>query len=307
MPDTRSKSSPPVSSSNDDTPIKQESSKSSSDAFKQNLKCFHYDGPSRVSPKKEDLIDASQRGVKLLQSSRKRPQSPPKDSLSPAKRKRTASKYAPPSKYAHLPKLQDVLAPNLICLFIGNNPGIRTATSGHAYAHPSNLFWKLLHSSGCTDRRCRPEEDVDLPQLYMMGNTNIVERPTKDASELSKAEMTAGTSVLDEKIKHFKPEAVCIVGKSIWEAIWRYRHGKNPTKDDFHYGWQAEQENMGRADKDDELAADGTPWQGAKVFVASSTSGLAASLRPHEKEAIWKPFGEWVKTRRAERIATQHE
>ena len=42
-------------------------------------------------------------------------------------------------------------------------------------------------------------------------------------------------------------------------------------------------------------------WPGAHVFVATATSGLAANLKPPEKEAIWKPFGEWVKGRREER------
>lgn len=42
-------------------------------------------------------------------------------------------------------------------------------------------------------------------------------------------------------------------------------------------------------------------WKGARVFCATSTSGLSASLRPAEKEAIWKPFGEWVQKRREER------
>ena len=28
---------------------------------------------------------------------------------------------------------------------------------------------------------------------------------------------------------------------------------------------------------------------------------MSASLRPHEKEAIWRPFGEWVQSRRRER------
>lgn len=235
--------------------------------------------------------------------SRKRPQdltSALASSPSPSKKRRESSKYAPPSKYAHLPKLTDILAPNLICVFVGTNPGIRTATAGHAYAHPSNLFWKLLYSSGCTDRRCRPDEDVDMPRLYAMGNTNIVERPTKDAAELSKREMAEGTPILEAKIAECKPEAVCIVGKGIWEAVWRYRHGRNPSKDDFKWGWQDDKENMGVVDEETSVDS-GAQWKGAKVFVASSTSGLSASLRPAEKEAIWKPFGEWVKRRRKER------
>jgi len=224
------------------------------------------------------------------------------------KRRRQSSRYAPPSKYAHLPKLLDILEHDLICVFVGNNPGIRTATAGHAYAHPSNSFWKLLYSSGCTDRRCRPEEDVDLPRLYAMGNTNIVERATKDAAELSKTEMADGTPILEAKIERYRPEAVCIVGKGIWEAIWRYRHGKNPSKHEFSYGWQDEKENMGRSKRQDhdEDDADHGSWDGARVYVTSSTSGLSASLKPAEKEAIWAPFGQWVKSRREER-AEAHE
>ena len=217
---------------------------------------------------------------------------------SPSKKRRKSSKYAPPSTYSHLPKLTDIFAPNLICIFIGTNPGIQTATVGHAYAHPSNLFWKLLHASGLTDRRCAPAEDVDMPRLYAMGNTNIVERPSRDAAELSKAEMEAGARVLESKMRRWKPEAVCIVGKGIWEAIVRARYGKGLGKD-FEYGWQGERENMGKSDEQD--------WPGSRVFVTTTTSRLSVWMRLAEKEAIWKPFGEWVRKRRLERFGKDGE
>ena len=140
-------------------------------------------------------------------------------SLSPTKKRRKSSKYAPPSTYAHLKKLTDIIEPDLIGIFVGFNPGVTTATAGHAYAHPSNQFWKLLHSSGLTDVRLKPQQDVDLPRLYQMGNTNLVDRPSNNLGELSKAEMAAGTPNLEEKIRQFRPESVCIVGKGIWEAI----------------------------------------------------------------------------------------
>jgi G:T/U-mismatch repair DNA glycosylase len=216
-------------------------------------------------------------------------------SPSPRKKSRSPSGYAPPSTYAHLPELRDILEPNLICMFVGLNPGVQTARSGHAYAHPSNLFWKLLHSSGCTTRRCRPEEDGDLPRLFQLGNTNIVSRPTKNGSELSKAEMDASVQTLEDKVRAFRPEAVCLVGKSIWESIWRARHGRSIRKEEFRYGWQDDREKMG-------VDAD---WRGAKVFVATSTSGLAASLLPAEKERIWRELGIWVEQRRSERSISE--
>nr|OQO19753.1 hypothetical protein B0A51_11824 [Rachicladosporium sp. CCFEE 5018] len=196
----------------------------------------------------------------------------PMVSPSPAKKRRTPSKYTGPEAFEHLSPLNDTLAPNLICIFVGTNPGIRTAEAGHAYAHPSNMFWKLLHSSGCTPVRLKPEQDVDLPRL------------------LAKL-MSAGTPILEEKIRNFRPEAVCIVGKGIWEAIWRWRYKRELKKGEFEYGWQADSERMGVCEG----------WEGARVFVSSSTSGLSASTKPAEKEAIWKPFGKWVKQRRRER------
>lgn len=217
-------------------------------------------------------------------------------SSSPSKKSRTPSGYAPPSTYSHLPELPDTIASGLILLLIGLNPGIETARSGNPYAHPSNLFWKLLHSSGLTPRRYAPSEHKKLPGELSLGNTNIVARPTKNGAQLSKAEMDDGVAVLERKIRENRPEAVCIVGKSIWESVWRVRHGTALKKQDFRYGWQDVRENMGVVKGKGE-------WGGAKVFVATSTSGLAASMSTAEKEIIWKELGSWVQQRRKERSA----
>ena len=192
--------------------------------------------------------------------------------------------------------LRDTLPPNLILLLIGLNPGIMTGATGFAYAHPSNLFWRLLHSSGITTIRHPPSDTYRLPELYSVGNTNIVERPTRDGSKLSKAEMDDGVPVLEEKIAANRPEAVCIVGKSIWEAVWRVRKGQAIKKTEFRYGWQAECENMGKVRGD-------ANWKGARVFVATTTSGLAASMSLAEKQEIWNTLGQWVVRRREERNA----
>ena len=224
-----------------------------------------------------------------------------KTRVTKTRQKRPSKQYADPSKYAHLKPLTDILEPNLICVFVGFNPGVQTATQGHAYAHKSNLFWKLLHRSGLTDRQLKPEEDVTLPRLYGMGNTNLVSRPSRSDAELSKEEQLASVPVLDAKIRKYKPEAVCIVGKSIWENIWRYRWGSKSSKTEFKHGWQDEKHNIGKLPVEGEESDD--EWAGARVFVATSTSGLDASTKPAQKEAIWAPFGEWVQQRRQERAA----
>ncbi|KAI1163207.1 DNA glycosylase [Nemania serpens] len=262
-----------------------------------------------------------------------------KSSPSPRKKRvRASSSYAPPSTYAHLPPLVDVIAPNLLILFIGLNPGVQTARSGHAYAHPSNLFWKLLYASGITPVPCRPDEDRTLPARFSLGNTNIVARPSRNGAELSKGEMDAGVAVLEAKCRRWRPEAVCVVGKGIWESIFRVWKGRNLPKGQFEYGWQAERMGAvppandsatakmggrvavkqeppdgdaafddgdgGEVNPEDESGgekADDGPWEGARIFVATSTSGLAASLRPEEKERIWKILGDWCVQRRLER------
>ncbi|KAL8713372.1 MAG: hypothetical protein Q9220_002571 [cf. Caloplaca sp. 1 TL-2023] len=258
---------------------------------------------NHTTNEKSLLLPVANHGQPPLQNTRKRKANGTVTESVPGKiMKRTAAGYAPPSKYGHLVnKLTDSLAPDLICLFVGLNPGIRTATTGHAYNHPSNLFWKLLFKSGCTPRLCRAEEDGDMPKLYTLGLTNIVSRPTKNGSELSKAEMDAGVADLEAKIALQKPEAITIVGKSIRESIWRVRHGTNIKKEEFKYGWQEEKERMGVPENSKEA------WQGALVFVATTTSGLAAGMRPHEKEEIWKKLGVWVEKRRAERYIEERE
>ncbi|KAJ9632110.1 uracil DNA N-glycosylase Thp1 [Taxawa tesnikishii (nom. ined.)] len=256
-------------------------------AMNEHLQQFHYRDMSRPPPTSARAVTKSLKRPTSLTEHVRAVTSP-----LPARKKArasTTSKYAPPSKYAHLAPLQDILTENLICVFVGTNPGIRTATAGHAYAHPSNSFWKLLHSSGCTDRRCKPDEDVDLPRLYAMGNTNIVERPTKDAAELSKAEMADGTP-------------------SSTQSSASSNQRRPPKPAEFEWGWQDEKENMGKSEEGvEEVGPDGKPWKGARVFVTTSTSGLSASLKPAEKEAIWRPFGEWVKQRRAQRAIDAEE
>ncbi|KAG6368492.1 hypothetical protein INS49_002701 [Diaporthe citri] len=205
----------------------------------------------------------------------------PGSTKKPKKRNRPKSGYQPPGVYAHLPPLPDALAPNLLALFCGLNPGVRTAQTGHAYNHPSNLFWKLMYSSGVLPVRCSAEEDRTLPARFSLGLTNIVSRPSRNGAELSKAEMDAGVGDLEAK------------------AAVAARGGGGRREE--HLG--DEGENMGVGDVSDEEREDGVEyrdgWMGARVFVSSSTSGLAATLSPAEKERIWRELGRWVEARRA--------
>ena len=147
-----------------------------------------------------------------------------------------------------------------------------------------------------TPKRHQPSETRDLNDLYSIGNTNIVSRPSRDGSTLSKEELVEGAGVLETKVRAFKPEAVAIVGKSIWESIWLARTGKKLKKDQFKYGWQDDEARLGRL-----VGEDGeVEWEGARTFVTTTTSGLAATMKHAEKLEIWKPLGDWFTQRRKE-------
>jgi TDG/mug DNA glycosylase family protein len=191
-------------------------------------------------------------------------------------------------------------------LMIGLNPGLKTAETGHAYAHPSNLFWKLMHSSGLTDRRCLPSETHDMMDLYSIGNTNLCLRPTRDGAGLGKEEMEAGVPILEEKVRAYRPEVVCIVGKGIWETILKVKvknGARKQAKNEFNYGWQYESLWLGREVDDDGKVL----WAGARTFVATTTSGLAANTKPAEKAVIWKELGDWIVAKRAEHAVKAEE
>ena len=115
-------------------------------------------------------------------------------------------------------ELADIIDYNLKILFIGFNPGLRSAETGHHFAGYSNRFWKLLHQSGLTPRLMLPEEDISLPSLGL-GITNIVARPSREAAELTKEEYAAGREKLKQKLAHYRPLVACYVGIGVYKEF----------------------------------------------------------------------------------------
>lgn len=144
--------------------------------------------------------------------------------------------------------LEDIIAPNLRILFVGYNPSLRSAAAGHHFAGPSNGFWKVLHESGLTERRLRPEEDQSLLGVGL-GVTNLVARPTRAAAELTAIDYAAGRVELTQKLQQYQPQAVCYVGIGLYKIFARRKQ--------CQFGWQPVSVVTGVAD-----------------FVAPSTSGL---------------------------------
>ncbi|KAH7882254.1 uracil-DNA glycosylase-like protein [Phlebopus sp. FC_14] len=127
--------------------------------------------------------------------------------------------YAEPEVYAHLHLLQDYLQSGLDVVFCGINPGYMSAQVGHHFANPTNHFWRCLHKSELTSTFVPPSEDYTLMERFNIGLTNLVDRPSAEASELSKSEMVASVPAFLEKIALHKPRFVCFVGMGIWDIV----------------------------------------------------------------------------------------
>jgi TDG/mug DNA glycosylase family protein len=113
--------------------------------------------------------------------------------------------------------LRDVIAPGLDVLFCGINPSLLSAERGHHFARPGNRFWKALHGSGFTPRLLSPDEDASVVE-YGLGITNVVDRPTRGAAELSAAEMRAGMQALARLAAQYEPRVVAVVGLTAWRT-----------------------------------------------------------------------------------------
>ena len=115
--------------------------------------------------------------------------------------------------------LRDVIAPDLDVLFVGINPSLLSAERGHHFARPGNRFWPALHLAGLTPRRMSPDEDAELPR-YGLGITNVVDRPTRTAAELTPEELRTGGAALQRLVERYRPRAVAVLGVTAWRAAF---------------------------------------------------------------------------------------
>jgi TDG/mug DNA glycosylase family protein len=115
--------------------------------------------------------------------------------------------------------IDSVIAPDLRVLFVGINPGLYTAWTGHHFARPGNRFWPALHRSGFTPRQLAPAEQQELLGLGL-GVTNVVERATATAAELSAAELREGGKQLEETAERFAPAYIAVLGVTAYRAAF---------------------------------------------------------------------------------------
>jgi TDG/mug DNA glycosylase family protein len=163
---------------------------------------------------------------------------------------------------AHKKVVPDLIAKNLIVLFAGINPGLYTAAIGRHFGRPGNRFWPALYGGGFTPRVFSPFENSLLLELGF-GITNIVERATARADELTDEELRAGGKRLAAKVRRWRPTVVAFVGIGPYRIVSGIK--------DAGVGLQKE------------------PFGGSYAWVLPNPSGLNAHYLP---AALARLFGE---------------
>jgi len=126
-----------------------------------------------------------------------------------------------PSEGGPPPSGQDVpdyLRPGLKLVIVGINPGLRSGASGHHYAYPGNHFWPLLHASGLIPEPLSYAEDHRVLE-FGIGLTNLCDRTTHEASDLTPEELALGAEALRAKLLLYQPKVTCFNGIGIYEAF----------------------------------------------------------------------------------------
>lgn len=181
-----------------------------------------------------------------------------------------------------LKPLRDRIGPGTRVLFVGINPGIRSALTGHHFAGFSNRFWKLLYDSGLVAEPMACEDDVRLPE-WGYGITNIVPRPTPGIDALRPAEYVAGRRRLARKIARLRPDVVVTVGVTVYRALFP---AKRPRGAALRPGsGQALRRRSGHAVR---LGLQRETIHGARVFVLPNPSGRNANFTYAEMLAAFR-------------------
>lgn len=161
--------------------------------------------------------------------------------------------------YCLMTALPDYLQPGLRLVFVGFNPGLRSALVGHYYAGPGNLFWPLLYEARLIPQPLTYQDDHRVLE-FGIGLTDLVKRASRSSADLTVAETQAGAVVLREKLCTYAPRVVCFNGKGVY-AWYRGR-------------------DMAPGLQEDRIGA-------ARVFVVPSTSARNGHWRREQKAAYF--------------------
>lgn len=122
--------------------------------------------------------------------------------------------------------LAETVAPGTRLLFVGVNPGLRSAAVQAPFALRSNRFWPALFRSGILDRDIvttngwRSEDRAHL-LARGIGITSLVAGATARAAELTAAELIAGAEAFTARMARQPPRTIAMLGVTAYRIAFR--------------------------------------------------------------------------------------
>jgi len=125
--------------------------------------------------------------------------------------------------------LPDYLASNLDLVFIGINPGLYSVEKGHYFARSTNRFWPAFSRSRLSEKVrlglgtdvLGPIHDCEL-RRFGIGLTDMVKRPSANASEISPAEFAEWVPRLRRKLQRIKARVACFHGLTAYRPFQKF-------------------------------------------------------------------------------------
>jgi TDG/mug DNA glycosylase family protein len=155
----------------------------------------------------------------------------------------------------------DIIAADLQVLFCGINPSLYSAAVQHHFARPGNRFWPTLYAAGFTDRLLSPHEEQELLN-WGYGITNICDRATATADQLSPDELVASSEQLAWKIQQYRPKCLAILGVTAYRIAFKQPKAKIGRQcDRFH---------------------------GSVLWILPNPSGLNAHYQLHDLQQVYR-------------------
>jgi double-stranded uracil-DNA glycosylase len=153
--------------------------------------------------------------VRHVEPGRPRPSSPSSAAASPPPARPSREEL----QAAYGRTVPDLIAPGLRVVLVGINPSLWSGAVGYHFASPSNRLWPTLHGAGFTPRRLHPAE-TSLILGCGLGVTNLVDRATARADELSKAEIEAGASRVLDVARQWSPAYMAFLGLTSYRVAF---------------------------------------------------------------------------------------
>ncbi len=181
---------------------------------------------------------------------------------------------------AHDKRVPDLVAVDLIVLFAGINPGLYTAAIGRHFGRPGNRFWPALHAGGFTPRQFSPFENDLLLELGY-GITNVVQRATARADELTDDQLRAGGKRLEAKVKRLRPTVVAFVGLGHYRIVTGIKTAR--------------------------VGLQSILFGGSHAWVLPNPSGLNAHYQPAALATLFNDLRVWATAEHQRKHSSRHE